>query len=88
MFFEETFSQNHVVFGISDEGEHGRHAQHIYHQPITERQHTMVKRLLFEAIFVIFCEISSIILWAHSALHAMSIRCRHIRQFIVYLNSS
>ena len=39
MFFEATFSRSHVVFVISDEGEHGRHLHHVNRHRISERQH-------------------------------------------------
>ena len=57
MFFEAIFSRSHVVSGISDEGELGRHPHYVHHHPISERQHALVMRLLFETIFAIFYEI-------------------------------
>ena len=87
MFFEETFSRSHVVFEISDEGKHGCHDHHVHDQPISERQHALVMRSLFEAIFSIFCEISSILLCTHPVLQDVNIRCRPIPHFSVYINS-
>ena len=65
MFFDATFSRSHVVFEISDKGEHGHNAHHVHHHPISERQLALVMRLLLEAIFAKFCEISSILLCTH-----------------------
>ena len=59
MFFETNFSQGHVVFVISDEGEHDRHAHHVHRISVSEKEHALVIRLLSQAIFAIFCEISS-----------------------------
>ena len=61
MFFKAVFFRSHVVFEISDEGEHGRHAHHVHHYPILERQHYLVMRQLSGAAFAIFCKISSIL---------------------------
>ena len=86
MFFDATFSRSHVVFEISDKGEHGHNAHHVHHHPISERQLALVMRLLLEAIFAKFCEISSILL-VLIVLHVMNIRCGHIPHFSVYINS-
>ena len=55
MFFDATFSRSHVVFEISDKGEHGHNAHHVHHHPISERQLTLVMRLLLEAKFCKYC---------------------------------
>ena len=65
MFFDATFSRSHVVFEISDKGEHGRNAHHVHHHPVSERQHALVMRLLLEVIFAKFREILSILLCTH-----------------------
>ena len=71
MFFEATFFQNHAVFGVSDEAEHGRHG---HHHPISERSYALVMRLLFEAIFAMLCKISSMLLCTYSVLQVNNIR--------------
>ena len=65
MLSETTFSRSHVAFGISHEGEDGRHVYHVHHHPMSKRQHTLVMRLLFAAMFAIFCERSSVLLCTH-----------------------
>ena len=40
MFSVATFSKRHVVFGISPESEHGRHADHVPYHPISNKQAT------------------------------------------------
>ena len=74
MFFEVTISWSHVVFGIWDESEDGRRPHHVHPNSVSERQHALVMRLLFQAIFAIFCEILSILLCTHSVLYVMDIR--------------
>lgn len=88
MFSVATFSKKHVVFGISPEGEHGRHADHLHYHPISNKQATFPgDELVFAAIFAIFCQIWKIILRTRSVLHVMNMRYGHILHFSVYLNS-
>ena len=74
--FEATLCTGHVAFGVLNVGEHGRHADHVHHHPILERQHALVMWLLFEAL-----------LCTHSILHVMNISYGHISHFTVYINS-
>ena len=87
MFFKITFSRPHVVFVILYEGELGCHAHHVQHHPVSETQHALVLRLLFEPMLALFRQISSITWCTHSVLHVMNIWYGHILDLSVYLNS-